>query len=192
MPACALTCITGENILAMANAELLQKNHESKHKFDAEIQFTIRELWANRGRTAIRIFKKFAEAFGKEKVIELLKELTYERAKRNGERFRQEKGTNDFETFKTRFVGPDSYYQEALIVTEMVENSKNVLAFNVTECVIPEVWLKSNAGEYGYAHLCWGDHCWQDGYNKKIKLIRDKTIMQGYDYCNFRFVLEDY
>jgi hypothetical protein len=187
MPAFAPACISGEGVFALARAAFTQKVQQSKHLFDTEIPLTIRQFYARIGRNEIVLFNTFAEAFGKEKVIALLKEQTYKRAKRNGERFRQRMGTNDFETFKTRFIGPNSY-TETLIVAEIIENSKKVLELKATECVIAEAYLKANAGEFGYAYNCWGDHCWQDGYNKKIKLIRDKTLMQGHDCCNFRYI----
>lgn len=189
MPACALTYLSGESVFAMAKKALQQDGQQSKHLFDSELPLTMRQYYARSGRNDIVLFNIFAEAFGKKKVIALLKEHTYNRAKRNGERFRRRKGTNDFETFKTRFIGPGSY-TERLIVAEIIENSKNVLELKATECVIAEAYLKENAGDYGYAYNCWGDHCWQDGYNKKIKLIRDKTLMQGHDCCNFKYVWE--
>lgn len=187
VPACALTCIAHDGAFSMSREEFAQDAQQSKHKFDAEMDLTRRQFWADRGRQAINLFKSFDEAFGKEKVIEILKGHTYKRAKGNGERFRKRKKTNDFETFKTRFVGPGSY-SETLIVADVVENSKTALEIKVTECVIAEAYVKAYMGEYGYAYNCWGDHCWQDGYNTKIKLIRDKTLMQGHDYCNHRYV----
>jgi len=189
VPACALTCIAGENVFSLAKTASTQGAQQSKHKFDAELRFTVRRLWADRARQAIGLINSFAETFGKEKVIEILKGHAYNRAKGNGERFRKRKGTNDFETFKTRFIGPGSY-SETLIEAAVVENSKTALEIKVSECVIAEVFVKANMGEYGYAYNCWGDHCWQDGYNTKIKLIRNKTLMQGHDCCNHRYVLE--
>jgi hypothetical protein len=189
MPACAITFLTSESLFSKVNPALRQEDQQPKHKFDTKMDITIRQFYAFTGRGDISLFHTFAKAFGKKRVIELLKEHTYERAKGNGERFRKRNGTNDFETFKTRFIGPDSY-TETLIIAEIIENSKKALEIKATECVIAEAYLKENAGEYGYAHCCWGDHCWQDGYNKKIKLIRDKTLMQEYNCCNFRYVWE--
>jgi len=181
--------MAGENVFSLAKTASTQGAQQSKHKFDAEIQMTVRRLWADRARQTIGLINSFVDAHGKDKVIEILKGHAYNRAKGNGERFRQRKGTNDFETFKTRFIGPGSY-SESLIMATVVENSKTALEIKVTECVIAEAYVKANMGEYGYAYNCWGDHCWQDGYNTKIKLIRDKTLMQGHDYCNHRYVLE--
>ena len=189
MPACAVTFLSGQDPLSKAGAAFLNQDH-TEHMFDTKIDITRRQLYGMIGRFEIALMQTFVDAFGKKKVIELLKEHTYNRAKRNGERFRERHGTNDFETFKTRFIGPDSY-TETLIIAEIIENSKHVLELKATECVIAEAYLKANAGDFGYAFCCWGDHCWQDGYNKKIKLFRDKTLMQGHDCCNFKYVWEE-
>jgi len=190
MPACTAAFLTGGNFFSKTYPVPLQEDLQSKHMFDTKIDITRRQFYAFTGRSDIALINTFAEALGKERVIELLKEHTYNRAKRNGERFRKRYGTNDFETFKTRFIGPNSY-TETLIIAEIIENSKNVLEIKATECVIAEEYLKANAGDFGYAYCCWGDHCWQDGYNKKIKLFRNKTLMQGCDCCNFKYVLEE-
>ena len=152
-PVCALTCVAGENVFSKAREAFAQDARQSKHKFDAEMKLTRRQFWADRGRQAINLIKSFDEAFGKEKVIEILKGHAYNRTKRNGERFRLRMGTNDFETFKTRFIGPGSY-SETLIVAEVVENSRTALEIKVTECVIAEAYRKANMGEYGYAYNC--------------------------------------
>jgi hypothetical protein len=186
-PACVLTCFGSQGLMRMVDSEAPPR---AQHKFEREIKLTTRQLWADRGRNSIVLINTFADAIGKEKTIELLKQHAYNRAKRNGERYRQRKGTNDFETFKTRFIGPGSY-SDSLIEASVVENSDTAIEIKVTECVISEIWRKMNAGDFGHAYQCWGDHCWQDGYNTKIKLIRDKTLMQGHDYCNHRYVLTD-
>jgi hypothetical protein len=28
----------------------------------------------------------------------------------------------------------------------------------------------------------------EKGFNPKIKLVRDKTLMQGHEYCNHRYI----
>ena len=154
VPACALTCVSGEGIFAMTKAALGRDILGDKHKFDAEFSISARRWWASKGRDAIALIHSFVDVLGKDKVIEVLKQHAYNRAKGNGERYRKRKGTNDFETFKTRFIGPGSY-SDSLIEAEVVENSPRALEIKVTECVIAEIWVKMDAGEYGHAYNCW-------------------------------------
>jgi len=56
------------------------------------------------------------------------------------------------------------------------------------ECLTAEVFREEDAAEIGYATVCHADFALPEGFNPKIKLIRDKTLMQGHDCCNHRYV----
>lgn len=190
IPACALTCLCADKLSAMIPSEIIQEKTKPQHLFDTERKMTMRRYFAAMGRNSIALINSFVDTLGKKKVIEILKDHAYNRAKRNGERYKERYGTNDFETFKKRFIGPGSY-TESLIIADVVENSDTAFEIKVSECVIAEEFIKQGAGDIGYAYQCWGDHCWQDGYNTKIKLVRDKTLMQGHECCNHRYIWED-
>ena len=190
MPVCAATCLLPGRALRLIDPEEEKLIRQVKHKFDTELKFTVRRYWAIKAQNSLALIRPIVEEMGEEKAVEFLKSIAYKRASTNGARYRQEKGTNDFETFKTRFIGTGSY-TESLIEAKVVENTAKAFEIKVTECVIAEPYLRAKAGKYGHAYQCWGDHCWQDGYNKKIKLIRDKTLMQGHDCCNHRYILTD-
>ena len=44
-----------------------------------------------------------------------------------------------------------------------------------------------DAPSQGYATVCFADFALPEGFNPKIKLVRDKTLMQGHDCCNHRY-----
>jgi hypothetical protein len=48
--------------------------------------------------------------------------------------------------------------------------------------------FSDTTGEIGFAALCYMDYFWPKGFNENIKLIRDKTLMQGHTCCNHRYV----
>jgi hypothetical protein len=60
----------------------------------------------------------------------------------------------------------------------------------VTECIWASTFLHAREGDIGFAHVCYGDYAWSRGFNPKIKLVRDKTLMQGHPVCNHRYVME--
>ncbi|MBU1012823.1 MAG: L-2-amino-thiazoline-4-carboxylic acid hydrolase [Bacteroidetes bacterium] len=198
IPACALSVLALSQLKGAIPTEIseatqgetmLQDAMQSQHLFDKRVTSTIRQIFASSGRKEINLINPLVEVFGKDKVIKILKDIAYKRAKSNGERYKKNNGTNDFETFKKRFLGPGSY-TESLIIAETIENSDTALELKVSECVIAEEFIKQGVGDLGYAYHCYGDHYWQDGYNTKIKLIRDKTLMEGDAYCNHRYVFE--
>ncbi len=187
VPACALLSVGANQLLAQSSLDVKSIFQQDGHKFDQEMSLTVRRFWRIMVNNTLTIIKPIVENMGEEKAIEFLKGIAYKRASTNGARYKRRKGTDDFKTFKTRFIGPGSY-SISLINAEVIENTSKAFEIKVNECVIAEPYLKAKFGKYGHAYQCWGDHCWQDGYNKKIKLIRDKTLMQGHDYCNHRYI----
>ncbi|MFC2086139.1 L-2-amino-thiazoline-4-carboxylic acid hydrolase [Bacteroidota bacterium] len=189
IPVCALSCLGASKIFASTSTSEKTMIPQDKHKFDKSMEFSVRRFWEIKAFDALRIIKPIVDEMGEEKAVQFLKNTASIRAIANGARFKERKQTDDFETFKTRFIGPNSY-SETLIEAQVVENTPKAFEIKVTECIVAAPYLSLNAGVIGHAYQCWGDHCWQDGYNKKIKLIRDKTLMQGQDFCNHRYVYE--
>jgi hypothetical protein len=58
----------------------------------------------------------------------------------------------------------------------------------MTECIWAKTFLDANAGDIGYAQICIGDYTWAESFNPKITMVRDKTLMQGHDICNHRYL----
>jgi len=55
------------------------------------------------------------------------------------------------------------------------------------------VWAKvfrdaGLGGEIGHAALCNMDYHWPPSFNEHIKMERSKTLMQGDDHCNHRYI----
>ena len=60
----------------------------------------------------------------------------------------------------------------------------------ITECLTEVIFRKADAQDLGYACVCYADFGLPAGMDIDIKLIRTKTLMQGDDCCNHRYVLE--
>jgi hypothetical protein len=43
-------------------------------------------------------------------------------------------------------------------------------------------------GELGLAALCNMDYHWPTAFNRNFKMQRDRTLMQGHDHCNHRYL----
>ena len=71
---------------------------------------------------------------------------------------------------------------------EIVEDTETAFELKVSECLPAAVFRDADAAEIGYASVCWGDYAWAQGFNPKIKLVRDKTLMEGDKYCNHRYI----
>jgi hypothetical protein len=75
-------------------------------------------------------------------------------------------------------------------VREIVEDSDEVFEMKITECLTEVIFREADALELGYACVCHADFGLPEGLDINIKLIRDKTLMQGHNCCNHRYVWE--
>jgi hypothetical protein len=72
----------------------------------------------------------------------------------------------------------------------MIKENQNELAFDVPFCGYAAMYEKMGIKELGCVLSCIRDFYFLEGFNPEIKLKRTKTIMEGADYCDFRYVKE--
>jgi hypothetical protein len=105
-----------------------------------------------------------------------------------GQRQAKKSSDNSFQTYIADFKEPGAY--KNTLTKTIVEDTEKAFELKVTECIWAKTFLDAGAGNIGYASVCYGDYSWPQGFNPKIKMIRDKTLMQGHDCCNHRYILE--
>ncbi len=184
VPACALTCLAARNVFALAQTgEGVQK---AVHKFDKELdrKFTYRQLFSQKYSDFIDLVKAIEKEWGTERTIEFLKARTTERMTERGRKQAEAVPDNNFESYVKMFR---SGYDDVLTM-EITEDTEKAFELKVTECIWADAFLRAEAGHIGYAAVCWGDYAWASSYNEKIEMIRDKTLMQGHDCCNHRYI----
>jgi hypothetical protein len=86
-------------------------------------------------------------------------------------------------------MNPAGLYAKVLTF-EVVENTPKAAEFKVSECLWAKTFREAKAGDLGYALVCDSDYAAAEGFNPKMRMIRTKTLMQGHDCCNHRYVLE--
>jgi hypothetical protein len=62
--------------------------------------------------------------------------------------------------------------------------------FNVTRCRYAETYREMGLGRIGHLLSCQRDGTFCEGYDRRLKLARSQTIMQGASHCDFRYTLE--
>ena len=187
MPACSMACLCSGNIWA---SSLSGKNaffQEEKNKFEKEYgqKMTYKDFWYQQWNEFVTLAKALEREMGKEKLIEFLKKTTTEQWIKRGQAQAKRSPDNSFKTYVDTFRPPR---YEAILTHEVVIDTDTVFELKVTECLSQDYFNWANASDIGYAWICFGDYAWAEGFNPKIKLIRDKTLMQGHDYCNHRYV----
>ena len=184
VPACALTCLAARNVFALAQTgEGVQK---AVHKFDAEVnrKLSYRQLFSQKYSEFIELAKAIEKEWGTERTMEFIKARTAERMTEQGKKQAKAVPDNNFESYVRMFR---SGYDDVLTM-EIVEDTEKAFELKVTECIWADAFLRADAGHIGFAAVCWGDYAWASSYNDKIEMIRDKTLMQGHDCCNHRYI----
>jgi hypothetical protein len=188
-PVCSLMCLGAKDILEAAPAKSSFPYQETKHKFDQEFgrKLTNRQFFNVRYQEFIQLAKALTGTMGKDKSIEFLKQYTRDKMMKFGRTQAERSPDNSFRTYVKNFTPLN--YKDTLTM-KVVEDTETAYELKVTECIWASTFLSAAAGEIGYASVCYGDYSWAEGFNPKIKLIRDKTLMEGHDYCNHRYVWE--
>jgi hypothetical protein len=78
----------------------------------------------------------------------------------------------------------------AALEFEIQEQTGQILSFKVTRCQYAELYDRLGMKEYGFCLSCNRDEAFFQGFNPRMKLIRNQTIMQGAQTCDFRIILE--
>jgi hypothetical protein len=190
VPACALVCIGSSGLPGMRH---LSAQQEGKHKFDQPLEFVLthREIQRRAKQEKIQLIKTLIKELGEERTIEILKIDTREAALAQGQRqaqaVKRAGKKNDFNTYVSMFRDPK---RGAYTLTkEIIEDSEKAFELKVTECLYAETYIKAGlGGEVGFAALCYMDYFWPKGFNENIKMVRDKTLIQGHDCCNHRYI----
>ena len=74
---------------------------------------------------------------------------------------------------------------------EVKEQTETSYVFNVTRCKYAEMYRDMGLGEIGHLLSCQRDATFCEGYDKRMRLKRTQTIMQGASHCDFHYTLED-
>ncbi len=131
--------------------------------------------------------KALAARIGNEKFIGLLHEITGEMARKGMAGKPLPK--RDFATWVAGLKSPPPLYQHALVY-EIVEDSAQAFEFRITQCLWAKAFREEDAADIGHASVCYPDFAVASALNPKLKLVRTKTLMQGHDCCNHRYVME--
>ncbi len=189
MPACALTCLGARPLPGTSFPGATSDFQDTKHKFDEAFDrpLTFRQFFGARYGEFIQLAKALEKEMGQDKLLDFLSKNTEARLFQAGQRQAKQSPDQSFATYVNTFKGPN--YDKTLTM-EIVEDTDKAFELKVTECIWASVFLQAKAGEIGYAAVCFGDYAWAQGFNAKIKLVRDKTLMQGHEFCNHRYVWE--
>lgn len=162
---------------------------DQKHKFESDSGMSIQQVYGFAFKeNFIPAMKNLMRQIGRDKFLEMLRkssEMLYE---------------SDEDTYfknKERTLKTWSDYSKKLmegwsniLTGEILTDTEDVLEIKYTECLYAITFREADAGDIGYAALCYQDYPWTKQFNPNLKLIREKTLMQGHDCCHFKWIME--
>ncbi len=161
------------------------------HKFDAELprKLSMRMAFGMQYGTAFIDYLEFcAKTAGRESVIANLKAYAESGAGPGATDNARRLGGNSFAHLKKLFTPTGGPPFGSTLTFTVAEDTDKVHELHVTECLWAQTFLGAKAGDLGYAGICFGDYAFAKAFNPAIEMVRDKTLMQGHDCCNHRYL----
>ena len=186
-PACAMACLGLGRVPGLAGAVSGLPSQEV-HKFDKQMdrEFTNKELAQIMNRGTFQMIKTLREDLGDGEAVRLLKLNSDEIGRQQGKAQAASVPDTSFENFVSVFrqMANGDY-----LTGEVVEDTDKVFEMRVTECLTGTVYREAGfEGDIGHAAVCNMDYTWPPAFNPDFKMERTKTLMQGHDCCNHRYI----
>jgi fumarate reductase iron-sulfur subunit len=133
------------------------------------------------------VIKALSQKIGNDEVLVILKEVNQQEAFQRGQNIIRTKGLNDIEELVNDVV---TWGEGGVWEMEVLEQTSTTYFFNVFRCPYYEKYKEIGLDEFGVEFSCCRDEPFAKGISSKLSLKRTKTIMEGADFCDFRYYLE--
>ena len=174
LPAGMISCICCPKMLAAAQKDRPDEipNLDDSYKERSEMSYESIFNFAFRDHL-IPILKELSSRYPKEEFLEMMKEAASKAFTRNDVMDKSNKNLNQV-------------FWKHVIEREVVEDSDSAFELKITKCLWEKVYREADSADLGYAIVCHTDFATAEASDQK--LIRTKTLMQGDDCCNHRWV----
>ena len=130
------------------------------------------------------VIDAMGEEFGRERVVEILRDTIIKLATEQGDELAGQMGGCG----SVQFVDSLEYWTRGgALEIEVLEQDDKKLSFNVNRCRYAELYRSLGIPELGAVLSCNRDYALIDGFNPDANLVRTQTIMEGASHCDFRY-----
>jgi hypothetical protein len=130
------------------------------------------------------IVDALAGEFGRTRVLEIVRDAIIDVAQQQGAQLVTTMGGDTLTAFAASLA---FWTQDGALELDVLEQSDDAFAFNVTRCRYAELYRALGIPELGALLSCNRDAALIEGFNPGVALTRTQTIMQGAGYCDFRY-----
>ena len=131
------------------------------------------------------LIQGFAEEIGSDKTIEVVKKVISKDAIESGKKLGQEYSGNSMRELSK--IVKEVWAKYGAMKIQIIRETDNELFFDVTYCGYAQMYEEMDIKELGFILSCSRDFPFMEGFNPEIELSRAKTIMEGAEYCDFRY-----
>lgn len=129
----------------------------------------------------------FAEEFGREPVLDIVKRVITRIARDQGQALADRMGGN---TLAHLAQGQANWLKGESLKIEARCLDDTAYDYDVTRCRYAEMYQALGIPELGAILSCGRDFALGDGFNPGLALTRTQTIMEGAPRCDFRYRLQ--
>ena len=174
--------MTAENNI---NNQVSSKEPRPSDNLNAKIGvLTRREVEA---RILSPVIEALGESFGRDQVLSVVQRTIVKVAREQGADLSKQMGNNSLKDFTETL---QFWTRDDALNIEVIEDSEDVLSFNVTRCRYAELYNSLGIGDLGNIFSCTRDFALIEGFNPDVSLTRTQTIMEGAPFCDFRYRLD--
>ncbi len=135
----------------------------------------------------VPVITAVSQRIGKESALDILREVNQQEAFQRGRNMAKLKGKNGINELVDDVA---SWGAGGIWEMEVLEQTSTTYFFNILRCPYYEKYRELGVDEFGVELSCCRDEPFARGLNSKLILRRSKTIMEGADYCDFRYYLQ--
>lgn len=185
--ACSMFCFGGGSLFALFRSGQEASTSPEKHKFLRDTGMSYDELFKF---TVGRILIPTIGAVGAKVGIDVVQEAIFEGFKKRLAARAKNMPKRGLADFTQNFKSQDPYNVNTW-TKKILQDTDNVFEMRVSECLWAKTFREADAADLGFKIVCSLDYVTAETFNPKIKLIRDKTLMQGHDCCNHKYIFQD-
>jgi hypothetical protein len=182
----SLVCLGSGGLFAMLHSTQEEKQKEATHKFLEDSGMSYEQVYKlAAGNLFIPMMRELADRVG----MDVIKEASADAMKKRVKEYVKRLEKRDLATLAAFFKSP-SPTSEHTFTREIIQDTDTIFEMKFTECLWAKTFREAKAADLGFNCICFADYAMAEAYNPKIKLIRDKTLMQGHDCCNHKYVFK--
>ena len=142
-------------------------------------------------RGILLIVRELEKILGKDKALQLVEEVRAREKTQEYTEFGKAHPITCFKDFVKMFEGNIACLYSHANIDEPAVYTDNSRSVKTVGCLFAETWRSWGAEDIGYAYNCSTDFPATKALHPNLRLERTKTLMQGDDCCDFKFIWEE-